>query len=274
MMTRQFTPAAHPCVSAIPAFDDNYIWLLRKPGSPCVAVVDPGDADAVNAVLQRDGLTLTSILLTHHHRDHVGGVAALRARHAPKVFGPRHETIDGIDQRCIEGDEVLLPELELALRVIDVPGHTGGHISYFAQTFGADPRPLLFCGDTLFAGGCGRIFEGTPPQMLASLDKLAALPPETLVFCAHEYTLSNLKFAAAVEPSCDDVLARLAEVACQREIGEATVPSAIGIELRTNPFLRSGDGAVIASAAQRLGRAPTSSVETFAAIREWKNVFR
>lgn len=263
----------HPLVEAIPAFSDNYIWLIRAPGTRAAAVVDPGDAGPVEAVLDRDGLELTAIVLTHHHPDHIGGVARLRAR-GPLVVGPRDEDIDGVDRKVGGGDTVEIAPLGLVLTVIDVPGHTRGHVAYHAPRLGDDPRPLLFCGDTLFAGGCGRLFEGTPEQMLASLARLAALPPETLVHCAHEYTLSNLRFAAAVEPECAALSERLHEVTRDREQGIATVPSSLAVELATNPFLRTAQPAVRAAAAARLGHAPASEAECFAAIREWKNVFR
>lgn len=269
----QHRTPAHPLVDAIPAFNDNYIWLLRAPHGRAVAVVDPGDAAPVEAVLEREGLELSAIVLTHHHPDHTGGVQQLRRRGAV-VFGPRGEDIPGVDRRLGAGERAVLPALGLELRVIEVPGHTRGHIAYFAERHGSDPRPLLFCGDTLFAGGCGRVFEGTPAQMLESLARLAALPPDTLVFCAHEYTLSNLRFAAAVEPGCAPVAARLAEVESMRAQSLATVPSAIGVELQTNPFLRTAQPGVRAAAAARLGHEPASEVECFAAIREWKNVFR
>lgn len=261
-------------MSAIPAFSDNYIWLIRRPGSDCAAVVDPGDAAPVEDALDREGLRLAAILLTHHHADHVGGVERLRARGAPVVLGPHDERIEGVDRRCGGGAVVELPELGLSLSVIDVPGHTRSHIAYFARSLGEDPRPLLFCGDTLFAAGCGRLFEGTAAQMIESLGRLAALPADTLVYCAHEYTVSNLRFAAAVEPRSEEVAARLADAQARREAGESTVPSAIGVELASNPFLRAHLPQVQASAAARLGRAPDSVVEAFAAIREWKNAFR
>ncbi len=272
--SRRFTPDPHPCVSAIPAFNDNYIWLVRRPDSDLAAVVDPGDAAPVEKALERNRLRLAAILLTHHHGDHVGGVERLRARWSPVVFGPGDEPIDSIDHHCAHGDTITVPGLELRLSVIGVPGHTRGHIAYFGERLGDDPRPLLFCGDTLFAAGCGRLFEGTAPQMLESLARLAALPSDTLVYCAHEYTLSNLRFAIEVEPGSPVVAARLAEAEEQRAVGESTVPSTIAIELESNPFLRAHLPGVQAAARMRLGHAPASTVEAFAAVREWKNVFR
>lgn len=263
----------HPQIEAIRAFSDNYIWLIRAPDARAAAVVDPGDAGPVEAVLDQHGLELSAIVLTHHHPDHTGGVARLKARGA-FVIGPRDEQIEGVDRRVAGGDTVEVAPLGLELEVIDVPGHTRGHIAYHAQRLGEDPRPLLFSGDTLFAGGCGRVFEGTPEQMLSSLQRLAALPEQTLVYCAHEYTLSNLRFAAAVEPGSAEIGERLQEVVRAREQGLATVPSSLGVELATNPFLRTTQPAVCAAAAARLGREPASEVECFATLREWKNVFR
>lgn len=262
-------PSASPAVLAVPAFKDNYLWLIHD--GRHAAVVDPGDAQPILDALAARGLTLTAILLTHHHADHVGGVPGLLRHAQVPVFGPRHDGIAAVTHPLDEGDRVKVPGLDLALSVLEVPGHTRGHIAYVRE--GA-PEHWLFCGDTLFAGGCGRLFEGTPAQMAHSLAKLAALPDDTLVFCAHEYTLSNLRFAAAAEPDNPAVQQRLREVAAQRERGEATVPSTVGVEKATNPFIRYQKTTVVRTLAAERALPPHSSpAEIFAALREWKNNF-
>ncbi|MES2017521.1 MAG: hydroxyacylglutathione hydrolase [Pseudomonadota bacterium] len=256
-------------VLAIPAFQNNYLWLVHD-GCHAVAI-DPGAAEPIFDALAEHHLTLTAILLTHHHADHIGGVPALLAAHPVPVFGPRHDGIGAVTVPLAEGDLVDVPGLDLRLRVLDVPGHTLGHIAYVRQTPGAH---WLFCGDTLFAGGCGRLFEGTPAQLSASLAKLAALHDDTLVFCAHEYTLHNLRFAQAVEPGNDAIVARLAVEGAKRARGQPTVPSTIALEKATNPFLRYAEPAIAGQLAM-LGRLPPGATPqaTFAALREWKNTF-
>jgi len=260
-------------IIAVPAFADNYLWLIVR-GRMAVAV-DPGDAAPIEAALAAHQLTLAAIVLTHHHRDHIGGVNALRTatpeRQRIPVYGPRHDPIPAVTVALGNGDRVQLDAIELELEVLDVPGHTAGHIAYFGQT--AD-GPVLFCGDTLFATGCGRVFEGTPTQMLASLDRLAALPPATAIYCAHEYTLANIHFARAVEPDNLDLQAWETIAVQRRAAGQATVPTRMGHELRTNPFLRSRSAAVRAAAERRVSGASVDAVATFTAIREWKNDFR
>ena len=253
----------------IPAFTDNYIWLLRD-GAHAVAV-DPGDAAPVIAYLEREGLVLTAILATHHHGDHVGGIPALLARDRVPVYGPAGESIPGRTHPLVEGDTFAVPGLPVTLRTLDIPGHTAGHIALFGDVGG---QPCVFCGDTLFAAGCGRLFEGTPAQMWASLGALARLPAATRVYCGHEYTLANLRFASAVEPGNPDVIARMAHERAKRERGEPTLPSTIALERTTNPFLRAGVAAVRAAAARQAGQPLHDDVATFAALRAWKNEFR
>lgn len=267
----------------IPAFTDNYIWLLRE-GDNAV-VVDPGDAAPVRAFLAREGLRLTAILNTHHHRDHVGGNTALLEHADVPVFGPAREAIPGCTRHLREHDRFMVPGLDLEMRVLDVPGHTAGHIAFVADaadTMDAivdaimDARaadPIAFVGDTLFAGGCGRLFEGTAIQMADSLRKLASLPAATRVYCAHEYTLANLRFAAAVEPANAALHMRTARAQQQRAQGEPTVPSILADERATNPFLRTAEAAVVAAAAAHAGRAITDSVDAFAVLRAWKDRF-
>lgn len=278
----------------IPAFDDNYLWLLHD-GRRAI-VVDPGDAQPVLRTLQDRQLQLESILVTHHHPDHTGGVDALREATGAKVFGPARERIPPPFTPLQDGDTVRA--LDLDFQVLDVPGHTAGHIAfYMAPTLSAsrdalppegahpawggsapdgtvlDGRPLLFCGDTLFSGGCGRLFEGTPAQMLASLDRLAALPGDTRVCCTHEYTMGNLRFALAVEPDNRELIGYHARCAALRDDGEPTLPTSIAQELLINPFLRTRQATVMA-AARRFDPAAHDDNTVFAAIRQWKNQFK
>jgi hydroxyacylglutathione hydrolase len=235
-------------------------------------VIDPGDAAPVAAALDAQGLALVAILVTHHHPDHVGGVAALRPRLLPsagQVWGPAREKIPQPCTPLNDGDSVAL--MGLRLQVIDVPGHTAGHIAFFLPA--ADSQePILFCGDTLFSGGCGRLFDGTAAQMHQSLGKLAALPGNTRVCCAHEYTESNLRFAAAVEPHSTDLAAYTAHCRALRAQGRPTLPSTIAQERAINPFMRCDTPAVI-DAAQRRGAADHSGPAVLGALREWKNQF-
>ncbi len=270
MTAKPNTNANHPAsIRGIRAFSDNYIWLISRNGLACV--VDPGDAAPVLAQLEQDKLKLNVILLTHHHADHVGGVSDLVHATGAIVFGPAMEQLPHCDRPMSEGDLVELDDLETSLRVLDVPGHTAGHIAYVGQVSG---MPVLFCGDTLFAAGCGRLFEGTPAQMHGSLSKLACLDPATAVYCAHEYTLSNLKWACQVEIHNQQLQAWQQHATSLREKDIPTVPSNIGQELSCNPFLRTRQPDVARAAASWASRELTSEVEVFAALREWKNSFR
>jgi hydroxyacylglutathione hydrolase len=251
----------------IPAFNDNYLWLLQD--GRRALIVDPGDAHPVLDVLQDRQLQLESILVTHHHPDHIGGVDTLRDATGAKVFGPARESIPGPFTPLGNGDTV--QALGLDFQVIDVPGHTAGHIAFYTPD--VDGRPLLFCGDTLFSGGCGRLFEGTPAQMLASLDRLAALPGDTRVCCAHEYTMSNLRFALAVEPDNSELIGYHARCTALRDSGRPTLPTSIAQELLINPFLRTRQP-VIKAAARRHDPAAHDDNTVFAAIRQWKNQFK
>jgi hydroxyacylglutathione hydrolase len=250
-------------VIRIPAFKDNYIWLLRKGAS--AAVVDPGDARPVLEVLEREGLTLASILVTHHHKDHQGGVLELLTHFPAEVFGPATESITGMTRPLCGGETIFLDSLGVRFKVTAVPGHTLGHLAYYGSE-------CLFCGDTLFTAGCGRLFEGSPAQMHDSLTRLKSLPEQTGVYCAHEYTEANLRFALAVEPGNRRLRQRVNEVAVARAKGWATVPSSIEIEKATNPFLRCSEPEIVASAQSRVPNV-LGPVEVFSVLREWKNNF-
>jgi hydroxyacylglutathione hydrolase len=254
---------------ALPAFTDNYIWMLHD--TRRAVVVDPGDAQVVFDALARMSLQLEAILVTHHHADHTGGVAALREATGAAVYGPARETMPEPIRRLDQGDKVQV--LGHTFEVIDVPGHTAGHIAYYCSSPLGGTAPLLFCGDTLFSGGCGRLFEGTPAQMLASLDTLAALPAATRVCCTHEYTLSNLRFARAVEPNNAALAQYQADCIALRARGDITLPSSIALEQQINPFLRSRVPTV-AQTAQQFDPSATDTLGVFTAIRQWKNQFQ
>lgn len=256
-------------IEPIRAFQDNYIWLLHDRHSRQACVVDPGDAAPVIKVLSSRGLTLAAILITHHHPDHVGGVPLLVERYDATVYGPDSDCFKDVDVLLRDGDRVQV--LGWEFDVLAVPGHTLDHIAYYHHAPGRPPA--LFPGDTLFAGGCGRLFEGTAEQMHHSLTRLAHLPDETQVFCAHEYTLANLRFALAVEPDNKALQQRLQDVERFRENDWPTLPSTIALEKATNPFLRSTEPEVIAAASEYLGKHcnDASPADTFAAIRLWKD---
>lgn len=252
-------------IQGLHAFADNYIWLLRL--GPQVFAIDPGDERPVLDYLAEERASLAAILVTHHHGDHTGGIDGLLARYSVPVFGPANEPIGGLTQPMREGDAVDLPGFPAVLRVLAVPGHTRGHLAYFGHG-------VLFCGDTLFGCGCGRLFEGTAEQMWASLGKIAALPSQTRVYCAHEYTQANIRFALAVEPGNEKLIERAGRVARMRAENRATVPFTLAEEIETNPFLRCDQAEVADAARRHCGRRLSSPAEVFAVLREWKNDFR
>lgn len=251
----------------LPAFTDNYIWMLHDEHHSMV--VDPGEAQPVLEALQHLNVPLEAILVTHHHADHTGGVDALRQATGAQVFGPARETMPEPLIRLNGGDQ--LQALGLTFQVIDVPGHTAGHIAYYCAN--VEGAPLLFCGDTLFSGGCGRLFEGSPAQMLASLDTLAALPENTRISCTHEYTMSNLRFAAAVDPTNQALARYTAAAQALRSQQQPTLPSTILMERQINPFLRTRQAAII-QAVQGFDASAHDEVSIFAALRQWKNEFQ
>ncbi|MGY8814920.1 MAG: hydroxyacylglutathione hydrolase [Gammaproteobacteria bacterium] len=253
-------------VIPVPAFQDNYIWLLHNTSLGNVAIVDPGEAEPVIATLEALNLHPVAILITHHHADHVGGVNKLLSHHKIPVYGPSGEKIPGLTNPLKESDIVEINNLQAKFTILDVPGHTLGHIAYYGHD-------KLFIGDTLFMSGCGRLFEGTAAQMYNSLEKLKALPDTTNIYCGHEYTIANLGFAKTVEPENSDIKKRL--ISCQhaRDKNIPTVPGTLKIEKKTNPFLRSQIPEVIAAAETYAGHKLSNSAEVFASIRRWKDNF-
>lgn len=253
----------------IPALSDNYIWILHDQRN--AVVIDPGQAEPVQAYLTEHSLELKAILLTHHHGDHVGGAKMLQHASGATVYGPAREKLPVCDHRLGQADQVQLSAPALTLKVLDVPGHTAGHIAY--QGVLPNGQSVLFCGDTLFAAGCGRLFEGTPAQMVHSLSKLTALPADTLVCCAHEYTLGNVRWALQVEPDNTALQERFEQVSRLRSNGMCTLPSTLKLELETNPFCRTSQTTVVQAASNYSGKPLASPDQVFASLREWKNNF-
>jgi hydroxyacylglutathione hydrolase len=253
-------------VTPVPAFRDNYIWLIRGLSGSAVAIVDPGDAAPVRRAVAELGLEPAAVLVTHHHWDHSGGVETLVREFDIPAWGPAGERVAGLSHPVAGGDRARLSALELEFDVLDIPGHTAGHIAFHGH--GA-----VFCGDTLFSAGCGRLFEGTAEQMLESLDTLAALPDDTRVYCGHEYTVANLRFAAEVEPDNQAVAEYRRRADSLRRANQPTLPSTLGLEREVNPFLRCDEPAVADAAGRRSGERARSRTEVFAAVRRWKDEF-
>lgn len=253
-------------IKPVPAFRDNYIWLIENTRNHTVAIVDPGDASPVIHALKKLKVRPVAILATHHHADHIGGINELLQNYQIPVYGPARESIPGMTHPLHDGDIITLTDLEFKFEVIDVPGHTSGHIAYYGDD-------VLFIGDTLFMAGCGRLFEGTAAQLYHSLDRVAKLPNTTRIYCMHEYTLANLRFAQAVEPHNSDIAARIESCSRLRENNLPTVPGSLAGEMTTNPFLRTNVAEVITAAEKFAGCKLDHAVDVFATIRKWKDQF-
>lgn len=254
-------------VHPIYAFSDNYIWVIHN--HTHAAVIDPGVASPVIEYLLSKKLQLSAILITHHHHDHTGGNTELLQSFDVPVYGPHNESIATVSHPLREGDQVNLEEMSLNLMIIDTPGHTRGHIAYY----GSNPFNMVFCGDTLFACGCGRVFEGTAQQMYQSLQKLSQLPGDTLIFCSHEYTLGNIQFAKVVDPKNSQLIDF--EIAARelRNRNVPTIPTTLTLERKINPFIRCEQQEVINSAQNYSGKLLPDPVAVFTALRAWKNHF-
>ena len=251
-------------IEPIAAFSDNYIWLLStNEGS---IVIDPGESKSLLKILKENKLDLRAILITHHHFDHTGGIEEILSEISIDVYGPKNK-IASINKRLVGGSKINL--LGIEFEVIEIPGHTLDHIAYYSKNNG---QPILFCGDTLFAGGCGRVFEGTFEQMHNSLSILKKLPSNTKIYCGHEYTESNLAFAKNVEPLNENIISRYNETLNLRKQGIPSLPSTIGVELQTNPFLRVDTEEVQEMILKKFNTAKDDE-EVFTALRQWKDNF-
>ena len=253
-------------IQAIPAFDDNYIWLIEDPDTHRVLIVDPGDAAPVISALKQQHLTPVALLITHHHHDHIGGVGALLDHYDMPVYGPKTESITGLTHPLSANPALTVDKAFPTITVLDIPGHTVGHIAFLIGD-------NLFCGDTLFGAGCGRLLGGTAEQLFQSLQQIANLPIYTKIFCAHEYTEKNLRFAATVEPDNIAIQQRIKTTASCRQQNLPSLPSDLALELATNPFLRCAQNTVIQSAQKFTGQILPTPVDVFTALRSWKDQF-
>ncbi len=246
----------------LPAFTDNYIWLIEENGK--ATVVDPGDANVVENFLTEKNLKLENIFITHHHFDHTGGVQRLKESYNCDVYGPYNSPFNGVDIKLKENDEIAI--FNSSFKIIEIPGHTLDHIAYYSKN-----QNILFCGDTLFSGGCGRIFEGTPSQMYESLSKLSLLDKSTKIYCGHEYTQSNLNFAVKVEPSNDNLVKYKRKIDKKRLNNEISLPTSLELEKNINPFLRSHVSEIKESIKEIAKINNPTDFETFTSVRSLKD---
>lgn len=255
-------------ITPVPTFRDNYIWVIQAPqvNEGAVVLVDPGEPEAILAWLARHDALPVAILITHHHGDHTGALAALGKVWSTPVYGPKHEQIPQVSHPVTDMDQVVVPELGLSFQVLETPGHTRGHVCYYGHG-------CLFSGDTLFACGCGRLFEGSAQEMHASLQRLAALPPDTQLYCAHEYTLPNIGFAQEVEPDNPALEAYYVRARARRKAGLPTLSTTLGEERAVNPFLRCEESSVCAAIANNDGLPMAYGSAAFARLRRWKDDF-
>lgn len=260
-------------IITVPAFHDNYLWLFHRAGNSQAWVVDPGDAQVILAALAEQNLTLAGILITHHHPDHTGGIDSLLEKFPNiPVYGPDGGSVPQVTHGLKDGDTLTLGAVDhIEFQVFALPGHTLDHIAYLCES--PEAEPILFCGDTLFAGGCGRLFEGSAEQMYQSLSKLKGCADNTRVYCAHEYTLANLAFAIAVEPDNETLMQRITVAKKTREQNRPTIPTTIGVEKATNPFMRSEIDNIKQAAEKHSGLSLNQASDVFGAIRQWKDNF-
>lgn len=259
-------------VQHIPIYYDNYVWALHHPDKPHCIIVDPGEAEPILAYLDQHQQSLQAILVTHHHDDHIAGITDITAQHPVPVYGNRTDTISPITHPIDAGTSISIPGLEISAEVLDFTGHTLTHLGYFFAESGHNP-PRLFCGDTVFMGGCGRLFEGTGAQMYQTFQRIMALPDHTLLYCAHEYTIHNLAFASTVEPDNHKILERISQTQSLQAQGKPSVPATLATEKATNPFMRVHLPNIQSAVSKQSGNPIHSPEQTFTELRAWKDIF-